>query len=205
MARALKGTLTLCLALGLTSIAWGQGFDPKSAALGVLANPDVQKELNLSKEQVDKLKDSLGKVVDKYKDDLAKLLQLSPEEQQKKLKAVGEESQKAISGVLDAKQWKRYKQISWQLSSFAALQDPDLQKELKLSDDQKKKLEGVFNDFNKKMQEMIKNGERSPDKYQAAGKEAETKAMDVLSEDQRKSFKELKGAPFEFARPKGGG
>src|SRR5271166_2129998 len=114
MARALMGTLTLCLALGLTSTALGQQGrqPPQPSVLGpVLSNADVQKELKLSNEQINKLKDVLGKVMDKYKDDIAKLQRMSPEEQQKKYQEISQEGDKAVAGVLDAGQVKRFRQI----------------------------------------------------------------------------------------------
>jgi hypothetical protein len=206
MSRVLKGTLTLCLILRLTSITWGQGQErqqPKEPSpLGpFLSNPDIQKELKLNDEQIDKLKAALGKMMDKYKDDMAKFPQLSPEEQQKKMMAFNEDNNKVVSGVLDAKQWKRYKQIQWQANGVAALHDPDLQKELKFSDEQKKKIDSIFNDAGKKMQEMIKAGERSQEKYQTLFKDVEKKANDVLNEDQQKNLKELKGPPFQPSQP----
>jgi hypothetical protein len=201
MARALKGTLTLCLALGLTSFAWGQGQLQPSVLGPVLSNPDVQKELKLSEEQISKLKDALNKVMDKYKDDFAKLARMSPEEQQKMMRALIDDSHKAMAGILDAKQMKRLKQIEWQIAGVNALQDPDLQKELKLNDEQKKKLDGLFNDANKKMQQLFQSQERSPEKYQAVVKELEEKANSVLSEEQQKNFKELKGPRFQFSLP----
>lgn len=205
MARMLNEILTLGLILGLTSIALGQGQAqqrPKDAALGpLLSNPDVQKELKLSEEQVGKLKDALGKVIEKYKDDFAKLQQLSPEEQQKKLMAINEEHKKAVAGTLDAKQWKRYKQIQWQSDPLGSFQDPDLQKELKLSDEQKKKLDGIFTDAGKKMQEMSRSRETTRESFQAFLKDVDKKANEVLSEEQQKNLKELKGPPFQPSRP----
>ena len=205
MVRALIGTLTLCLALGITSLALGQDRQPpKEAPLGLLSIPDVQKELKLSDEQIGKLKDGLGKLNDKIKDEVANFQKLSPEEQQKKAQAFNEQHNKAIAGVLDAKQWKRFKQIQWQLNDIGALQDPDLQKELKMSDEQKKKIDGVFNDANRKSQEMQRSGERSPEKWQALQQDVRKKANDVLSDEQKKNYKELQGPQFQFARPAGG-
>lgn len=207
MARALKEILTLSLALGLTSIALGQQQDRQQpqqpqqpSVLGPFASPDVQKELKLSEEQIGKLKDALNKVLEKHRDDFAKFQQMSPEEQQKQMMALNEDHKKAVAGVLDAKQWKRYKQFQWQMDPIGALQDPDLQKELKLSDEQKKKIDNLFNDANKKMQDMRKGRESSPEKYQAVVKDLEKKTNDVLTEEQQKNLKELKGPPFPFPR-----
>jgi hypothetical protein len=207
MARALKKILTLCLVLGLTSVALGQQQDrqqpPQSqqpSVLGPFASPDVQKELKLNEEQISKLKDALNKVMEKHRDDFTKLQQLSPDEQQKKMMAINEDYNKAVVGVLDAKQWKRYKQIQWQSDPIGCLQDPDLQKELKLNDEQKKKIDGVFNDANKKIQEMMKGGERSREKYEAVRKDVEKKATEVLTQEQQKNLKELQGPPFQPSR-----
>lgn len=209
MARAMKAILTLCLTLWLTNVAVAQGQNrpqaPQPPGLDpFFSNPDIQKELKLSDEQINKLKDAMSKVMDKYKDDFLKLAQMAPEEQQKKMRAVSEDSNKAVSGVLDAKQWKRYKQIQWQILRVAAFQDTELQKELKLSDEQKKKIDTAFNDANKRMQEMMKNREPSPEKFQAVVTDLEKKANDVLTEEQQKNFKELKGPEFKFTTLPGG-
>jgi hypothetical protein len=189
---------------GLANTTWGQDRQQQAqpSALGpFLSNPDIQKELKINDEQVGKLKDALGKVMEKYKDDFTKFPQLPPEEQQKKMMAFNEDNNKAVSGVLDAKQWKRYKQIQWQLNGPGALQDPDMQKELKMNDEQKKKIDGIFSDANKKMQEMARNREDSPqkmqEKYMTIIKDVEKRVNDVLNEEQQKNFKDLKGSPFQ--------
>lgn len=203
MARALKATLTLCLAVGLTSIALGQQQQPGIFGPGaMLFNPDVSKDLKLSEEQLDKLKGTLGKVMAKYKDDFDKFRKSppTPEEGQKVGKAFNDDSHKAIAGVLDAKQLRRFQQIKWQLTGIGAFEDPELQKELKLSEEQKKKLEGVIKDAEKKLQDLAKS--QSPrEKFQNVLKESEEQANGVLSEEQRKNLKELKGPPFAFSRP----
>jgi hypothetical protein len=207
MVRVLKQALMLCLVLGLTTIAFGQQErqPPRPDPLGpILSNPDVQRELKLSEDQVGKLKNSLGKVMEKYQDKFAKLQQLSPEEQQKTFKSLNEDSHKAIAGVLDDKQTKRFKQIQWQLSGINALQDPDLQKDLKLSDDQRKKLDGIFSDAGKKMQDMIQRREQSREKYEALAKDVEDRANGVLTDEQKKSFKEMMGSRFEMRQPRRG-
>jgi Spy/CpxP family protein refolding chaperone len=204
MARALMGTLTLCLALGLTSAALGQQRQPppQPSILGpVLSSPEVQKELKLSDEQLSKLKDVLGKVMDKHKDDIARLQKMSPQEQQKKFQEISQEGDKAVAGVLDARQLKRFRQIEWQLQGVGALADPTLQKELKLSDDQKKKLEDVFKEAGKKQQELLRNPgasrEEAQKRFESFVKDVEAKANGVLTEEQKKNLKEVQGPPFQ--------
>ena len=210
MAGAIKGILTLCLALGLTSIAWGQGevqikpifYHP------VLDIPGVPRDLKLSDEQINKLKDALGKVMEKHKDDIPKFQQMSPEErqktqeeQQKKAKPIEEDIHKAVAGILNATQMKRLKQIKWQVAGVGALIDLDLQKELKLSVEQKKKLKGIFIDMMKKWEQIQPCEEKSWEKYQAIIEDLEAKSSGVLSEGQKKNLEGLMGPPFELSPP----
>jgi len=200
----LKRTVMLCLVLGLASLALAQQQQPPIAGPGgLLFDPSVKKELKLSDEQLGKLKDSLGKVMSKYKPEFEKFQKSppTPEQSEKTIKAFHEDSWEAVKGVLDAKQLTRFQQILWQMGGIGALEDPDLQKELKLTDEQKKKLENVFTESGKKFQELQRKGERSPEKYQAVGKELEEKANGVLSAEQKTKFKELMGPKFEFPRP----
>jgi hypothetical protein len=207
MRRSLKALLTVALALGLTTIALGQRqgggmFGPG----GMLMAPAVQKELKLTDDQISKLKDALGKVREDHKGDFEKIRDMSAEERQKLMRSIGEETQKAIDGVLDAKQKKRFQQLQWQASGPDALGDPKLQKELKLSDEQKKKVATILEDSAKKRRELFQGGfnETTMEKMQALRKDAEEQANKVLTEEQRKTLKELKGETFNFPRPGGG-
>ncbi|HTU16679.1 MAG TPA: hypothetical protein VMG10_01345 [Gemmataceae bacterium] len=209
MAQQLQRTLTLCLVLGLTSMALAQQERPPEIAgpARLLFVPDVKKELKLSDEQVGKLKDVLGKVMTKYKEIFEKFQKSPPsqEEAEKTIKAFHDDSWKAIKGVLDTKQMTRFQQILWQQGRVGALQDPDLQKELKLSDEQKKKLDGMFKDAGKQIRELSKNRgvsrEEMQKKSDAVEKELDAKVNGVLTDEQKKKLKELKGPKFEFSRP----
>ena len=203
MSRTLKAILTLCLALLPTSLAVAQAQPKPIIGVGtMLFHPDIQKELKLSDEQLSKLKDVLGKVMVKYDDVLAKFQKAppTPEEAEKLSKALTEDSQKAIAGVLDAKQVKRFKQILWQSIGITSLLDPEVQKELKLSDEQTKKLTEIFKESGKKWLEMVKKPEPE-EKFKALIKELEDQATGVLTEEQQKSYKELKGPKFELSPP----
>ena len=201
----LKRTLTLGLVLAMASMALSQQQQQPDipGPGGLLFNPDVKKELKLSDEQLGKLKDTLGKVMTKYKPEFDKHAKspLSQEQAAKTSKAFEEENWKAITGVLDARQTKRFQQILWQLGGISALQDPDLQKELKLTDEQKKKVDAIFTESGKKWQQLQNKREKSREKYDTVVKEAEDKINGVLTDEQKTKLKELKGPKFEFSRP----
>lgn len=202
MVRKLTGFGILTLVLGLTSLALAQQPGMMGPA-GLLFNPDVQKDLKLSEEQTGKLRDALGKVMTKYREEFQKWQKSQPsaKEYEKTMKAFHEDSDKAVAGVLDAKQIKRLRQIEWQLNGVGALHDPELQKELKLSDEQKKKLDDIFQTAGKQFQQLQEKRETSKEKYDAIFKETEEKANGVLTEEQKKSWKEAQGPKFVLSRP----
>jgi hypothetical protein len=198
---ALKAALTLGLAVGLMTAAYAQGQGRGgSGPGGLLTNPGVKKELKLTDDQVKKVEDALAKVQDKHKDDFARFREMSREERQKTMRAFAEDYNKAVAGVLDANQMKRFKQIQWQLAGFGALEDPEVQKTLKLSDDQQKKLTVIFEESGKKMQELFRGGnvEGGREKFDKIRKETEEKANGVLTDEQKKQWKEMQGEPFKL-------
>lgn len=196
---AVKGALTLCLTVGLMAAAHAQApqrGDPGPA--GLLMNPDVKRELKLTDDQITKLQDSLGKLQDKFKDDFTKFRQMSNDERRKLLRSFTESYNKAVASVLDEKQMKRFQQIQWQLAGVGALEDPDAQKALKLSEDQRKKLSAVFEDSGKKLQDLFKGGnvEGKREEFEKIRKDTEDKAYNVLTDEQKKQWKEMQGEPF---------
>src|SRR5262249_2525051 len=114
----LKGTLVLCVALGMVSVAQAQrqrpggGFGPGA----MLQNEGVQKELNITDDQKTKLKEALEKVRDDNKDIIAKGRDMTAEDRAKLAKA----SNDAIGKVLDEKQTKRFKEIQLQTQGARA-------------------------------------------------------------------------------------
>jgi hypothetical protein len=203
MARKLMGLLILTLVLGLTSFALAQQQGGAGGPGGLLFHPDVKKDLKMSEEQAGKLREALGKVMNKYKGDLEKFEKNPPSQKdgEKTMRAFHEDSDKAIASVLDAKQLKRFRQIEWQLNGVGSLQDPELQKELKVTDEQKKKLEDIFREAGQKFQQLQQRRETSQAKYEAVVKETDDKANGVLTDEQKKRWKEAQGPKFEMSRP----
>ena len=201
---AMKGALTMCLAVSLMAAAQAQA-PPRGGPgpAGLLMNPDVKKELKLTDDQLTKLQDALGKVQDKHKDTFTKFREMSDADRRKAIRSFTEDYNKAVASVLDEKQMKRFKQIQWQLAGIGALEDPEAQKTLKLSEDQQKKLAAVFEDSGKKMQDLFKGGnvEGKREEFEKIRKDTEDRAYNVLTDEQKKQWKEMQGEPFRPAPP----
>jgi Spy/CpxP family protein refolding chaperone len=185
----------------------GFGFGGFGAGL-LLRNASVQKELKLTDAQKEKLTAALDKVRDKYKDDIAKFRDLSEEERRDLGKKMSEDTNKAVAGILDAKQRKRFKQIELQQGGIMAFANPEVQKELKLTDEQKKQLREIAEEQGKKMRELFQGGfnEETRKKMAELRKETQEKTDKVLTAEQKKTWKEMTGEPFQvqFERPGGG-
>jgi Spy/CpxP family protein refolding chaperone len=192
----LKGTLVLCVVLGMVSVAQAQrqrgGFGPGA----MLQNEGVQKELNITDAQKTKLKEALDKVREDNKDIIAKGRDMTAEDRAKLAKAGND----AIAKVLDEKQAKRFKEIQLQTQGARALQSQEVQSKLKLSDDQKEKIKKINEESGEKMRELFGGGfnEETAKKMAELRKETMDKATGVLSDEQKKTWKEMTGKPFQF-------
>ncbi len=224
------------LVLGLAALLAGPALAQRGPGGGgrfgggsLLDNQSVQKELKLTDDQIKKVKEVTQSVYDKHKEELDALRkegrQAQPEKRQELFKTIGEERNKALAEVLKPEQSKRYKEITLQQRGAQAFNDEEVQKTLKITDEQKDKIKTINEDAAKERQELFPRrggagGGGRPDpaafeeirkKMAALNKETMEKVTAVLTDDQKKAWKDLVGAPFEIkfeppqGRPGGGG
>lgn len=200
-----------CLAMAVVwgvSAAWGQESQPDNHILWfqLLQNSGVAKELKLSEEQTIQVEGVAAHFRKKHKEDFEKLKKLEGKEKEEKTRevrrAVAGEANKAITkaNVLTPEQDKRLKQILWQQQGPRALLSAEVQQALKFSDEQKDTVKVIFEDAAKKMREIQNKGkldEEGKKKLAAAQKDTLEKTQTLLTEEQKKAWKELKGEPFE--------
>ncbi|HZU36500.1 MAG TPA: hypothetical protein VFA18_11355, partial [Gemmataceae bacterium] len=182
--------LVLGALLALTQTASAQRRGGRGFGRGMMMNPvfllnrpEVQKELNLTDEQKDKVKDTFQKVQEK----MAPLRDMSQEERQEKapaiMKEANEEAQKSLKGLLKPEQDKRLHQIMLQMRGPQAFTDAKIQEKLKLSDDQKNSIKSIMEDQQKEIQEARDNMD-----FQKMGeirRETNNKLQGVLNDDQK--------------------
>ena len=184
----------------------------------------LQDELKMDKEQVDKLTESMSKITEDLRDTFAKLRDATPEERTEIMKKMAEANNKAVESVLKPDQVKRLHQIENQQAGVGMYVKADVQKSLKITDDQKSKIESINSQLQKDLRELSPRGggfgggagggfgRQDPQvakKREALQKEATEKIMDVLDDTQRGLVKDLTGEPFDtrnlFAGAFGGG
>lgn len=181
----------------------GRGFGPLGIA-GLLANKSVQEELKLSDEQQEKLKKAVEEVNAKFKDDLA-AAGMDREKRQKVRGEINTAIAKTAGDILKPEQLKRVKQIEAQVAGVRAFAIERIQKELKLTDKQQEKIKELGETLRKDREEIFKDIGTDREKRQEAtkkmlakNKEALEKISSELTDEQKKTWKELTGAPFEI-------
>jgi hypothetical protein len=181
----------------------------------LLLSKDVQKELKLSDEQVAKAMKLAQEMVQKYGEELILLRMpvagLGGEEgkikkQVELSRKVTDEMVEGMGDSLKPEQVKRFRQLALQqtirTSGAGVFLDPEVDKALKPSDKQKEELKSITDDLQKKQQDVVKQAKGNYlelfKKLAAVNKESMESAEKLLNEDQKKTWKDLTGEPFEF-------
>jgi len=204
--------LSLCAILAGSALAQGgrRGMMGRGGGVQMLRIPEVQKELKMTPEQIAKIDAKQETVRQGIQDAFQgnNIFQMSTEERQKAMDKVQDVQTKAVGDILDPTQQKRFRELELQQQGPNALARKDVGDELKLTDDQKKKvtealrqtdtdrraaMEGV--DFQSMSDEdRTKFMTKMQDLQKAQG----DRLLALLTDAQKTQWKEMQGAPFTF-------
>jgi len=182
----------------------------------LLGNASVQQELKLEADQIEKAKGVAEKAREKFTASRESLQSLSPEEQASKrrelMKEVNAETHKAAKEFLKPEQLKRLYQITHQVQGASAFSDEHVQGHLKLTASQKTEIEAIVTESQGEMRKIFQDSQGDREgamaKVTAHRKETLSKIEAKLTDEQKTSYKEMLGSPFEVKfepRPGGGG
>lgn len=197
---ALAGSGSTALAQGGRGFGGGMG-----GGAMLLSNKGVQKELKLSEEQIGKADAFTKEQGEKMREKFQGLQDLDQGERREKMQAIMKEStettNKFLKDTLSADQAKRFQQISLQQRGYTAFTDTEIQSKLKFSDEQKDKVKQINEDAMKAMQDARQEAgndfQAMREKMTELRKETMSKVNGVLTDDQKKTWKEMTGEPFE--------
>lgn len=185
--------LTALAAVTLSAAGHAQGFNmgmpmPK---LGVLMQPDVKKELKITKDQEKKLKEITQK------------MSANPGTPSPGAPGSGMFGgiDKDLPELLTPDQMKRLNELWIQHEGAFVLNLEEISKPLEITDDQKSKISEAVAAYNDKLMEAMQRGIRSKgdvNKIKAFQAEAEKAILAVLTEAQSKKFTEMQGKKFKF-------
>lgn len=182
----------------------GRGFGGRGFALTTTVRlataEEVQKALNLTAEQKDKVAD----INEEFRDKQGELFRQGgdPRETREEAQKLNQESAAKLADVLDETQNKRLLGILAQVDVDAALSNADIAKELGISEDQKEELRDVreanreaFGDAMRDLQDLSR--EERATKINELRAEEGKKLLAVLDSDQQAKFEALKGEPVK--------
>jgi hypothetical protein len=213
----MRGCFKAALAFGMVAIlagpamaqGQGRGFGMMGGGpVNLLGNPSVQKELKLDESQITKATELATATREKVMGLRDQLSDLQGQERATKqaelMKPINEEAMKTASAFLKPEQVKRLHQIELQQRGANALTDPTIAKKLGVTDDQAAKVKTILADQQSEMQEIRQSAgndfQSMMPKITALRKETNTKVMALMTEDQKKTWKEMTGEPFEVVQ-----
>ena len=195
----------------------------RTSPAALAANPAVQKELKMDEEQVKAIKDKVPPVgfgggrfgkgkteptpeqkerAEKFMAKLEKLVDVPEDKLEAKIRETFKDEiegpTKEVEKILKPEQMTRLRQIARQQGGPAAYLMHQNAQDLKLTDDQKKKIKDITDELQKDTMALFQGGfsAETREKMQMLNKEAADKAAGVLTDEQKSRWKELTGEPF---------
>jgi hypothetical protein len=212
--------LATLLALGLLpATASAQRFGSRTNSLmSLAANEAVQKELGVSGEAVTRL-DTIN---DEYRNasqkeftalgiDYTAISELPALERAAEMRKATEKSADVgrkltaiylpkLAEVLDPPQIQRLRQIQLQASGVDVWNEPEIAKELDLSDEQQQTVTELRSDYSRRAQLLDGDFQQRFARIRELNAERDRKAFALLTDQQRNKLEQLKGTPFDVSQ-----
>jgi Spy/CpxP family protein refolding chaperone len=181
------------------------GGGPPGGGAMILRMPEVQTELKLTDAQKTQVSEMLASLRGGQRGRFEDLRSLGPEEAQKRMAERRAQEEKLVKGILTADQQKRFRQLQLQQQGFSALSDKSVQDELKLTDEQRTRVQTIQSDQRESMRAVFQSdGGGPPDfaairpKLEAMRTQSDAKLTAVLTAEQQKQWKAMLGTSFKF-------
>ncbi len=214
--------LALGLMLTLAGTVPGQpiivGFTEsvKVSPAGLIENDDIRKEINLRPEQLTKVSEAMRVEEAKYQAAVEKLRGPDPLQTKNRMEALRRETvietSRVLEKILEPEQWKRVCQINRQTRVPESLRDPDVVKELGLTEAQRKQLDELAFTYERDHARMVREahgvvttrtgplGPKPPVSPVTLRKQYALKARLVLTPAQLSKWYDLLGPPYPAHR-----
>ena len=199
----------------------GKGFGGGmgGGALNLIRSKTVQEDVKITEDQGSKLKEWAKDYAPKMQEMMkSKMEGIDPSQFREKMPAIqaamAVETYKELGAVLKPEQIARLKQIEVQMAGTRAFAMPAVTEALKLKDEQKEKLKDVTDSAQKETMDLGQeygsrfgqppmDAEKAKEfnkKMAAITDDTMKKVMGMMSDDQKKAWKEVAGAPIDLAK-----
>jgi Spy/CpxP family protein refolding chaperone len=174
----------------------GQGSRPP---LRILSEESVQKELQLTPEQIQRVAVEFKKMRDAQED----IQILERDERAKAMKELIQKSDQVVASILTRDQAKRFRQITLQLQGLRTFFSPEFAKEMKATPEQTAQIKKIKQDTDAEKRELQKGAAGSLTANEARkkmaeiNKKADTRIEALLTPEQKTKWGSLIGKPFK--------
>ncbi|MCS6829270.1 MAG: hypothetical protein RMM08_06810 [Armatimonadota bacterium] len=189
----------------------GMGFG-MGGGFGLLMMPEVQKEIGLTEQQMQQIQQLMVQQREQMQTLMPQLRDATPEQRQQLMQQAMQKWDEAIGKILQPAQKTRLRELRLQAEGTFALMRPDVAKELNLSEEQKKKIGSIMEQYRQKQMQLWQQGP-APDadrqarfqQMQQLRQQMDKELLAVLTAQQQEQWKKMQGKPFEFPRGPGRG
>jgi Spy/CpxP family protein refolding chaperone len=177
----------------------GQGFGRMMGAgmAGMLLQrPDVQRELNLTEQQ----KTQIRQMQEAMRTAWQETRNLPPQERRQKMEELRQKNDP--TKVLNETQKKRLRELELQAMGPMAFLQPEVADELKLTQEQRSRLQGIVMQQMQQLRELWQGGGfgqgQGAQNFQQIREQMEKQMLEVLTPAQRQQWQQMQGKPFQF-------
>jgi hypothetical protein len=171
---------------------------PNLALHVLIASPAIQAELKLDEEQKKAIDDAAAEA----RQALQGVNQLQQAERQQKNREVRQNLQTKLEKALKEEQLKRLNQIDLQQKGALVLNTRETADKVGVTNEQRPKIRALNMELTQtttKLRQEFK-GKELQDKIAQARAEASAKVVELLTDEQKKSWQALVGEPFDLAK-----
>lgn len=162
----------------------------------LLQRSDVQRELNLTEQQ----KNQIRQMQESMRMAMQEMRGMPPQERRQKMEELRRKNDP--TSVLNESQKKRLREIELQAMGPSAFLTPEVAGELKLTQEQRSRLQGIVMQQMQQLREQFRGGGfgqgQGAQNFQQMRDQMEKQMLEVLTPAQRQQWQQMQGKPFQF-------
>lgn len=191
-----------------------QGSDAQNGFYGGVSrspwfsNPTIRQQLQLNDEQFNKLNNAYTQSYTRYNQGLTGLdSKLNESQRAQRLQELHQgfnnEFYKSADGLFgNDTSRQRFNQMDWQYRGYGAFNDPNIQKQLNLTDEQRQRLSRYSDEWNNQMgtwrRDYTTDREGTATRFRDARRESQNRINSVLNPEQRRMWSDMVGKPVDL-------
>lgn len=173
-------------------------FMQAGCGTSLLTQEAVEDDLKLSEEQRAKVVQLTQQLEEQRREVFQEFQKLRPDDQRQRMDQMFEDNRKAVADILRPDQAQRLQELDWQAQGPMAFGNPEMVKELKLTDAQRKQIFQIHSESMPRPDFGPDGDHHRPPPPPSAGARQKTmaKIITVLDADQKAKWQRLTGEPF---------